>query len=66
MRWRLAARRTWQLPVVWVAGDEPEPASVQATVVHVVHHYLPPPDGQAWQLPQQRAAVTAEPELSRS
>jgi len=55
MRRALAAARVWGLGVVWVAGGEPEPAPVQATVVHVVHHYVPlPAEG-----PQ---AVTAVPQ----
>ena len=65
MRWRLAARRVWGTGSVWVAGSEPEPAPVQATVVHVVHHvhhYLPLPDGQVPELPQQRAAITSADE----
>lgn len=65
MKWRLAAWRVWGTGSIWVAGDETEPAPVQATVVHVVHvvhHYLPLPDGpagQACQLPRRRAAITA-------
>jgi hypothetical protein len=58
----LAARRTWGLGVIWVAGHEPEPAPVQVTVVHVIHHYLPLPTEsgeQACQLPQQRGAIAA-------
>ena len=62
MRRRLAALRTWGTGSVWVAESEPEPAPVQAAVVHVVHvvhHYLPLPDGRAAELPQQRAAITS-------
>jgi len=61
----LAARKVWGTGSVWVAGSEPEPAPVQATVVHVVHvvhHYLPLPGGtgeQARQLSQHRDAITA-------
>ena len=36
MKARLATRRVWRLAVRWDAS-EPEPARVQATVVHVIH-----------------------------
>lgn len=45
MNWRLATGRAWLLPVMWEAA-EPEPAAVEATVVHV-HYWLPAPDGLA-------------------
>ena len=35
MNWRAAAARVWRLPVVWVAGGEPEPAPPQVVVVYV-------------------------------
>jgi hypothetical protein len=54
---RLAALRTWGTGSVWVAGSEPEPAPVQATVVHVVHHYLPAAGSQ--ELPLERDAIEA-------
>lgn len=63
---RSAAWWKWRLPVVWVAGSEPEPAPVQATVVHVVHHYVQLPDGQVVELPQQRAAITGTGEYPES
>jgi len=62
VRRRLAALRTWGTGSVWVAGSEPEPAPAQAAVVHVVHvvhHYLPLPDGQVPELPPRRDAVTS-------
>lgn len=60
MRRRLALGRIWGLGVVWVAGTEPEPApAAVATVVHVVHHYLPVAGEQVPELPRQQAAITS-------
>lgn len=60
MNWRLAARRAWHMPVVWVAGGEPpaltagnDPVQV---VVHV--HYYAPVAGIDSGFPQPRAAIT--------
>ena len=56
MKRQLAARRMWGTGSWWIAED-PQPASVRATVVHEVHHYLHLPDGQVVELPEHRAAL---------
>jgi hypothetical protein len=72
MKWRLAQYRAWHLPAIWVAGDEPRAQLTataetvpQATIVHVVHHYLPPGSdgaGLGLALPPGSVVTTTEEE----
>jgi hypothetical protein len=69
---RSKARLAWGLAVMWDAESEPEAAvPAVATVVHVVHHYLPAPsvggigpDPLVVQAIVQNAITTGEEEQS--